>query len=148
MQGQYHEVGVAVGISNYLGDLVPPQTYFLGTNLSAGLQYQFNLHPHFSLRGGVTLGKLSGNDKNSNYDSGRRQRNLQFESPLFEVGIMGQIYILPFHPNQKRHPISPYVFAGVALFHFNPHTVYQSERIYLQPLGCLLYTSPSPRDRG
>lgn len=134
-QSQYHEVGAALGVSNYLGDLVPPQTYFLGTNISAGLQYQFNINPHFAVRSGITLGKLSGNDQNSDYDSGRRQRNLQFESPLLEIGAMGQIYILPFHPNKEHHPISPYIFAGVALFHFNPYTTYKSEQIYLQPLG-------------
>lgn len=134
-QSQYHEVGAALGVSNYLGDLVPPQTYLLGTNLSAGVHYQYNFHPHLALRGGLTLGKLSGDDNNSNYDSGRRQRNLEFESPLFEVGVMGQIYILPFRPSPERRAISPYVFAGVALFHFNPHTLYQGERVYLQPLG-------------
>lgn len=132
---QYHEVGVALGVSNYLGDLVPPRTYFLGTNLAAGLQYQYNIHPHFAARVGITLGKISGDDKNSDYDSGRRQRNLSFESPLLEFGWMGQVYILPFHPNQEHHPVSPYVFAGVAFFHFNPHTTYKSERVYLQPLG-------------
>ncbi len=135
VQSQYHEVGLALGVSNYLGDLVPPKTYLLGTNVSAALHYQFNVHPHIALRGGLTLGKLSGDDQNSDFDSGRRQRNLRFESPLFEMALMGQIYILPFHPNPERHPVSPYVFAGVALFHFNPSTIYKGERVFLQPLG-------------
>lgn len=132
---QYSSIGLGLGTSNYLGDLVPPRTYFLGTNAAVGLHYEYALAPHWSVRGSVVLGQLSGDDINSSYDSGRRQRNLNFTSPLFEVAVLGQFYILPFEPNRERRPVSPYVFVGVGLFHFNPHTMYKSERVYLQPLG-------------
>lgn len=135
IQGQYSELGASIGLSNYLGDLVPPQSYFLGTNLAGGAFYQYHFTNRISAKGQVLLGKLSGDDRFSSYDSGRRQRNLSFESVLFETSLIGQVYILPFHPRRKKRPVSPYVFAGVALFHYNPSTQYRGQDVFLQPLG-------------
>jgi hypothetical protein len=132
---QYSEVGVSLGVSNYLGDLVPPKTYLLGTNLAGGINYQFNLNSHLALQGGFIMGSISGDDQNSDYDSGRRQRNLKFRSPLYEFSIIGKLYILPFYPSPDRKPVSPYIFGGIAYFHFNPHTTYKGDKVYLQPLG-------------
>ena len=136
LQAQYSAIGLGVGTSNYLGDLVPPRTYFLGTNLALGLHYEYHLAPRWSVRGSVVWGQLSGKDVNSSYDSGRRQRNLNFTSPLLEFSVMGQFFVLPFEPTyHNKRPISPYVFVGVGLFHFNPYTSYRGQQVYLQPLG-------------
>lgn len=134
-QAQYSEVGLMVGISNYLGDLVPPQEYFLGTNFALGAMYQYNFTNRISVRGNFIWGQVSGSDRNSTYDSGRRQRNLDFHSHLVEFSVLGQVNILPFHPRKDFKPITPYVFVGIAVFHFNPSTIYKNERVYLQPLG-------------
>ena len=98
LQAQYSSIGLGIGTSNYLGDLVPPQTYFLGTNMALGLHYEYCFTPRWSVRGSLVWGQLSGNDLNSSYDSGRRQRNLNFTSPLLEWSALGQFYILPFEP--------------------------------------------------
>lgn len=135
VSAQYSSIGLGMGTSNYLGDLVPPKTYFLGTNIALGIHYEYYLTPRWSVRGSLVWGQLSGNDVNSSYDSGRRQRNLNFTSPLLELAALGQFYILPFEPDRERRSVSPYLFVGVGLFHFNPHTIYKNERVYLQPLG-------------
>ena len=132
---QYGEIGLLFGTTNYLGDLVPPQQYFLGTNIGLGATYQYNFTDRIAVRGNFIWGSLSGDDKKSTYDSGRRQRNLNFKSHLVEFSVLGQVNILPFHPKKGRKPITPYVFAGIAVFHFNPTTVYKNELVYLQPLG-------------
>lgn len=132
---QYGEVGVLMGVSNYLGDLVPPQEYFLGTSFAMGATYQYNFTNRISVRGNLIWGQIRGDDKNSNYDSGRRQRNLNFHSHILEFSALAQVNILPFHPKREFKPITPYVFAGVAVFHFNPTTTYKSKQYYLQPLG-------------
>lgn len=135
VNAQYSEVGVMLGATNYLGDLVPPQQYFLGTNLGLGATYQYNFTDRIAVRGAVIWGQLTGSDKNSTYESGRRQRNLSFKSHLVEFSVLGQVNILPFHPKKNFKPITPYVFAGIAVFHFNPTSVYKNELVYLQPLG-------------
>jgi hypothetical protein len=35
----------------------------------------------------------------------------------------------------EQHRFTPYVFAGVGAFHFSPYTTYDSQKVYLQPLG-------------
>jgi len=132
---QYGEVGLMVGVTNYLGDLVPPQEYFLGTNFALGASYQYNFTNRISVRGHFLWGQLSGSDQNSSYDSGRRQRNLDFHTHIIEFSAIAQVNILPFHPRRDFKPITPYVFLGIAMFHFNPSTTYQNERFFLQPLG-------------
>lgn len=134
-QAQYHEVGIMTGITNYLGDLVPPQEYFLGTNFAIGGTYQYNFTDRISVRGNIFWGQLTGSDRNSSYDSGRRQRNLDFQTHLLEISALAQINILPFHPKRNKKPVTPFVFLGVGMFHFNPTSMYKGERIYLQPLG-------------
>lgn len=135
LKAQYSEVGLMLGATNYLGDLVPPREYFLGTSFALGATYQYNFTDRISIRGNFIWGKVKGSDRNSSYDSGRRQRNLDFSSHLFEFSVLGQVNILPFHPKRKFKPVTPFVFAGIAVFHFNPTTEYKGETVYLQPLG-------------
>jgi hypothetical protein len=101
VKAQYSEVGVLMGATNYLGDLVPPRQFFLEGNFSAG----------------------------------RRQRNLNFETDLLEISVMGQFNLLPFRPKRTYRPITPYGFVGIGVFHFNPRTTYLGREVYLQPLG-------------
>ncbi|MCH2021735.1 MAG: DUF6089 family protein [Saprospiraceae bacterium] len=132
---QYSEVGLLIGMTNYLGDLVPPEEYFLGTNLGLGATYQYNITDRISVRGNCIWGQISGSDHNSSYNSGRRQRNLDFHSHILEFSALAQINILRFHPQRKFKPITPFIFLGIGLFHFNPSTIYKNERVFLQPLG-------------
>ncbi len=134
-KAQYGELGLLLGTTNYLGDLVPPRQFFLGTNPSIGASFQFNFSDRLSVRTHILYGQLSGNDYNSTFDSGRKQRNLDFTTNLLEFAILGQLNLLPFHPKRTYRPITPYGFVGVAVFHFNPYTTYQGEQVFLQPLG-------------
>jgi len=135
IKAQYGEVGGLIGVSNYLGDLVPSEDYFLGTSFAIGATYQYNFTDRISVRGNLIWGQIHGDDQNSTYDSGRRQRNLDFHSHILEVSALAQINLLPFHPKRNFKPITPYGFLGIALFHFNPTTVYKGVQYYLQPIG-------------
>ncbi|MCP4441568.1 MAG: hypothetical protein GY810_21890 [Aureispira sp.] len=135
IQAQYHEAGIFMGISNYWGDLTPPKQFFLETHFAVGLAYQFNITPRFSVRSNIIWGQISGDDRHSDEGSGRKQRNLDFLSDIWEFSALFNANILPFHPERGSRPITPYGFLGISLFHFNPTTMYKSERIALQPLG-------------
>lgn len=135
LKAQYSEVGLLMGATNYLGDLVPPRQFFLEGSFSIGAMYQYNFTDRIAVRANVLYGQLQGDDNNSSFDSGRRQRNLDFKTNLLEFSVMGQINLLPFHPKRTYRPITPYGFVGIGLFHFNPYTTYQGKQVYLQPLG-------------
>ena len=83
------------------------------------------------MRLGMNFGKLSGDDRLSK-DSVLRMRNLNFQSQILDLNLMLEYYFLDL----SRYRVSPYVFAGVAYFHFNPYSYDTSgNQVYLQPLG-------------
>jgi Domain of unknown function (DUF6089) len=81
------------------------------------------------LTAGIKIGKLSGDDKK---ETKNLTRNLNFTSSLseFSAGVEYDIF------NLNEQPMSPYLFAGLAVYNYNPYT-YDSigNKNYLQPLG-------------
>ena len=124
-------VGVFGGISNYAGDLEDKRYNFKQTKGVVGLTLLHQITERFSLRGGVTFAKLAGNDKYSASASLVR-RNLNFQSNLFEVSALAEWNALSLENSRW----TPYVFGGIAIYHFNPYTTDTlSNKIYLQPLS-------------
>jgi len=75
------------------------------------------------------MGGLEGDDRvNRDY---LQSRNLSFHSALseFHAGIEYRII------NPANFSFTPYVFAGIGVFHYNPYAIYQGNKYYLQPLG-------------
>lgn len=129
--GQNLEVGVMVGASGYQGDLSPDKSIFSTSSLHASFGFFGRLHQNrfLSYRLNFAYGTVSGDDANSVAEN-RRRRNLSFRSSILELGLLGEFNILG---SDKR--LSPYVFGGVALYHFNPQTEIQGRFVELQPLG-------------
>jgi opacity protein-like surface antigen len=118
------------GVSNYQGDLQSRRFSFNQSNLGLGAGLKYDLTPHFALRAGINYGTISASDKENKPDL--RARNLSFESRILEGNLLLE-YTL-FNMEEKR--LSPYLFAGVALYHFNPYA-YDTlgNKIYLKPLS-------------
>jgi len=126
---QWH-VNMFGGISNYSGDL---QEKFFTTSQSfgafgLGLQYDFT--PNISVLTGINYGQVGASDK---FNKPILQaRNLSFQSQILEWNLMGEYNLLDL----SRSKFTPYVFAGVAVYHFNPFA-YDSlgNKVYLKPLS-------------
>jgi hypothetical protein len=119
------------GFSNYQGDL---QERDFTTNESRGafgLGLRYNLTGHFALRGGFTYAAIAAADKHNKLQS-LQQRNLSFESKIKELSLLADYSF--FDPG--IHKLTPYVFGGVAVFHFNPYA-YDTlgNKIFLKPLS-------------
>ncbi|MCO6497009.1 MAG: porin family protein [Chitinophagaceae bacterium] len=117
-----------LGALNYQGDLQDKRFTFQQSHLAGGAGATYDLNDHFSVRMHLLFGKLSANDKYGRNAS----RNLNFESSLFEVQAGLKYHVFPLN----SHSLTPYVFAGVAVFHFNPYT-YDSTNVkyFLKPLS-------------
>ncbi len=136
VQAQHFEAGLLVGVSNYEGDLAP-NTVKLSvgeTHAAFGVFGRYNINNSFAVKLGVNYGSLSGDDSESTTEA-RRQRNLSFKSHILEVGLTGEWNILGFQPYNLERIFSPYLFAGVAVFNYNPKAWYNGEWVELQPLG-------------
>lgn len=135
MSAQHFEVGAAGGFSTYLGDLSPSIKRIStgGLHVAGGGFIRYNHNAYFSAKLGLTYGQVSANDQDSK-DLGRQSRNLHFKSSIFETSITGEFNILGFEPKYLSKTFSPYVFAGIGFFAFNPKAEYQGNWVDLQPL--------------
>ncbi|MBS1755287.1 MAG: DUF6089 family protein [Ferruginibacter sp.] len=133
------DIGGHKGVGeNFVKDLNLGKTHISGgIFLSATYQYMFTLR----LEG--TFGKISGDDKvlESVRETTKRryERNLNFFSKINEVtlGIEAHpLYIFGKNKEDKDPPrFSPYLYAGIGYFSFNPQTKLNGKTVDLQPLS-------------
>lgn len=124
---QYRSVGLSINATNYFGDLTPKVS--AASARMAAARPGFSLHatqrltPRWSGRAALTYGRITGSDANATGSESiyRSFRNLNFKSNIFELSAVGVFDLVPNHSQAVyRMGIVPYVFGGVALFHFNP----------------------------
>lgn len=126
---QDFHVNLFAGVSNYQGDLQDKAITFNQSHPAGGVGISYDIAKHFSIRTGITLGKISGNDKYGR----NKHRNLSFYSGLTEVNLGLEYYITA--PIEK-HSLTPYLFAGVAVYHYDPYTFDGTgHKYFLQPLS-------------
>jgi hypothetical protein len=130
-QAQKLHVDLFGGFSNYQGDLQSKQFTTQQAKGAAGIGLRYDLSNHFAVRTNFTYASLAANDKYNN-QADLKQRNLSFQSVITEGNLLLDYNIL----NLNYHKLTPYVFAGVAIFHFNPYAFDSlGNKIYLKPLS-------------
>jgi len=129
------EVGIFLGGSYYTGDLNPSGHFNRFTRPAVGVLYRLNFNPRMSVKAIISYGTITADDAYAKEES-QRNRNLSFKSKLYELAVEGEFNFLPYATGSKKLAITtPYVFAGVAVFHFDPQGYYQDRWYNLQQLG-------------
>ena len=80
---QFHEIGVFLGGSNYIGD-IGSNRYLDPNEFAYGVIYRWNITDRYSLRGGLMLTKLNENEL-KNDDTNRSRRSYEVNNSLEEV---------------------------------------------------------------
>ena len=134
-KGKPIEAGFTLGGSNYFGDL--SKTVAIGeTHLMGGLICRFQYNDFLTLRGNAVYGAISGDDKNFKDDIAfthtdaadapieitRGQRNLNFRSDILEFSAIGEWNLLGYEESTRTRPYTPFLFAGIGVYKFNPKT--------------------------
>jgi hypothetical protein len=120
-------LGLSGGIANYQGDLT--DKLYITSKPAFGLSLDYELNPKFSIRAGLTFAKVAGADSLNKTDL--HLRNLSFQSRITEFSILGEFNTM----NMELKTWSPYLFAGLAVYHFNPYTFdAKNEKVFLHPL--------------
>jgi hypothetical protein len=129
MAAQNFHFSTRLGVAGYTGDLKQSVSLTqLSPMFSLGARYDLN--EHITARGYITLSALKGDDKKGAAEM--QQRNLNFKSKLSELELSAQYSF--FSLNDRWW--TPYVFAGVGVFHFNPYTKDSAgEKTFLKPLS-------------
>ncbi|MBL7739440.1 MAG: outer membrane beta-barrel protein [Chitinophagaceae bacterium] len=123
-------IGVFGGFAAYNGDLTEKIFTRKLINGSVGVSVNYEWKDRVMLRGGFTYAVVGGADRyNSQPDL--VARNLSFETSITEFSAIGEYYFFNLYDQR----FSPYVFGGLAVYHFNPYTYYNNNKIYLRPLS-------------
>ena len=132
---QYFEVGAIGGVTSYIGDLQPNSPATGSYGLTYGALMRLHYHPQLSFKVSAISGKFYATDR---YAKGsRRFRNLEAETQYYELAATAEWNIAQYNVLDSK-TTSPYLFAGVAGFYFNPRarTDYSNyEWVNLRSLG-------------
>ena len=117
------------GTSNYEGELSDKKFTYDQSHFAAGIGVSYELTEQLYLTGAFKMGKLSADDKRSKRNS---IRNLNFSTSLSELNLGLEYDFI----NLNTRKLTPYIFGGIALYHFNPYTLDSAgSKVYLQPLS-------------
>jgi hypothetical protein len=121
-------LNLAAGMANYYGDMNEHRYTLNQARGAFSIGAGYELSDKFILRAGLTLASIGADDKKGKHTA----RNLNFESSITE----GQLALEYFLRDPYQHRFIPYIFAGVAVFQFNPYTHDSTKKkVYLQPLS-------------
>ncbi|MBS1773336.1 MAG: hypothetical protein JST82_10790 [Bacteroidetes bacterium] len=129
----HHEFGLTAGVANYYGDLQDKIFPKYGYMPMGGIVYKHFFNPNLGIRFGASYTSVTAADSLSDVKV-KQERNLRFATNIFEVH--GGFELNLFRIEKERTKFTPYIFAGIGIFHFNPYTDgMNNERVYLRPLS-------------
>ncbi|HEY3404559.1 MAG TPA: DUF6089 family protein [Ohtaekwangia sp.] len=127
----YSMVGFSLSALNYYGDLAPKPSRF-STDISytrpaIGISFAHRFGPRYTLTATFMYGGLRGSDSESadetDQENGmyRYQRNLSFRNRIKELSVVASIDLFENQATYiSRVAWTPYLFAGLSVFHHNP----------------------------
>lgn len=127
---QNFHLSARLGIANYQGELQAKNVTFKQAKFLGSIGAQYDLSEHITARTYFTLTSLQADDKKGT--AAMKMRNLNFQTKLWDVELGAQYNILSLNNSWW----TPYVFAGIGLYHFNPYThTKDGTKTFLQPLS-------------
>jgi hypothetical protein len=120
------------GIANYQGDLQTKRFDLNQSKPSAGLGLSYNISNKLTVRGAANYIAVSGSDATGSAAKNVAFRNLRFKSNIWE----GQLALEYNLVDIVERGFSPYIFAGIAAFHFSPYSFDSAgNKVFLRSLG-------------
>lgn len=120
------------GIANYQGDLQNSRFDLEQSKPAVGLGLSYELSNKFIVRGAANYLRISGSDATDEKAKNVAFRNLRFKSSVLEAQLALEYNLLDI----EERGFTPYVFGGIAVFHFNPYTKDSGgNKVYLRSLA-------------
>jgi hypothetical protein len=127
------EFGVTFGAAHYFGDM-NTRAALNRPKVAIGAFYRKQFNNYLSARLAIHYAQLGYSDKYSKNDY-QKQRNLSFNTDIFEFSLSGDFNFFKFQPGEPGHNFTPYITLGLGLFSYNPYAYLGSKKYYLRPLG-------------
>ena len=127
---QNFHFSIRAGVASYNGDLKRKSFGFSQSSFIGSIGAKYDISEHLTARSYFSLTSLKADDKKGN--AVMKDRNLNFKTGIFEWELGAQYNIL----NLNDSWWTPYIYAGVGIFHFNPYTKdLAGGKTYLRPLS-------------
>ena len=124
-RAQFHEIGIFLGGSNYIGD-IGTHRYIDPNSPALGIIYKWNVTDRYSLRGGFTFTKLTENEYR-NTDLNRFSRSYKVDNNIQEATVGVEFNFKEFNLHDADFNFTPYLFYGLSYFRYDQY--------YLTPNG-------------
>lgn len=118
IRAQEIEAGLTGGAAYYLGDLNPGK-HFVGSQLAYGAFARYNIDTRWSVKLTGVRSTIKGNSENTSFLPGRE---LNFTSNLTDISAVAEFNFFPYFTGSKRNAISPYIYAGISVYFFEPES--------------------------
>lgn len=133
---QFHEAGVFTGGMGFVGDVGETKGLNSLSNLkfTHGIVYKYNIDAYISLRASFTKGEILADDVDAE-EVFKQKRGLDFSSEIKEFAAIIEYNFFKAKRGQEDRHHTPYIFAGLSYFSFNPQSEYLGVTYDLQELG-------------
>ncbi len=127
------EVGVAIGGSQYFGDL--NDNYgFKTIGLAGGIYARKHMNQYISVKLVANYTKVGYDDK-YNTEPFEHQRNLNFQSVVVEGALQAEFNFFRFVTGDKEHRFTPFLTGGIGAFYYDPYTYLNGQKYNLRSQG-------------
>lgn len=128
VDAQIIEIGATGGLSYYIGDINPGK-HFSQSDLGLGGVIRYYNDLRWAFRFQYSNMTLQSSDEVVGF---RPERGLAFNSKVNDFALIAEFNFFEYWTGSKQNFITPYLFAGVSVFSFNPKAPNGTE---LQPLN-------------
>ncbi|HEY0432732.1 MAG TPA: DUF6089 family protein [Chitinophagaceae bacterium] len=143
---QEGEFGVGIGAGHYFGDL-NTRSRLNRPKIAAGIFFRKNFGNYIAARIAANYAQLGYSDIYNTQNEYMHDRNLSFNSNVWELSLRGDFNFFRFLPGDPEFNFTPYVSLGVGVFSYDPYAYLQGQKYYLRPLGTEGQGSPLYPDR-
>ena len=130
---QEGEFGIGVGLGHYFGDL-NTNAALNRPKFSGGIYFLKQFNNYVALKVAANYAFLGYSDTYSK-NPVQVERNLSFNSSVWEFSLAGQFNFFEFMPGVEGYNYTPYISLGAGVFSYDPYAYLNGEKYYLRPLG-------------
>jgi hypothetical protein len=131
---QEGEFGVGIGAGHYFGDL-NTRAKLNRPKIAATIFFRKNFGNYIAARVGASYARLGYSDIYNTHNQYMLQRNLSFNTNVWELSLQGDFNFFRFMPGEPEASFTPYVTLGVGVFSYDPFAYLQGQKVFLRPLG-------------
>lgn len=120
LKAQYYlEIGGFGGGAYYIGD-INPRKQFSQIQPAFGVVAKYDYGSRWAFRFSYTNCDVTASDEIVKF---REERMLSFKTKINDFSIMAEFNFFEYFIGSRRDYVSPYIFGGFSVFHFQPFTL-------------------------